>query len=293
MCALPDAPAIAKTLSGFNDTGIRAASYGKGVVMGQFDGKVAFLTGAGSGIARASSRMFAQEGAKVVIAELKPELGQATEKAIQAAGGQAIFIETNVTEDDSVRAAVAKAVEHYGKLDILVNCAGGSVPQDNVVTEVDLSVWDHTINLDLKGTFLCCRHGIPAIVKSGGGAVVNMTSWAGLVGIPWRNVYSTAKGGIISLTKTLAGEFAKQNVRVNAIAPGAIRTERSKRKYEGVSPQNPPPHIEYRLRLAERYPFSTGEPEDVAHIVLFLASEKSRLINGAIIAADGGRSAYL
>lgn len=261
--------------------------------MGAFDGKVAFLTGAGSGIARAAAKMFAAEGARVVIAEIKPELGAATERAIRDAGGDALFVPTDVTDEASVRNAFRQAVERYGRLDILHNCAGGSIPQDNVVTEVDMSVWDHTINLDLKGTFLCCRHGIPAIIKSGGGAVVNMTSWAGLVGIPWRNVYSTAKGGIISLTKTLAGEFAKQNVRVNAIAPGAIRTERSKRKYEGVSPQNPPPHIEYRLRLAQRYPFSTGEPEDVAHIVLFLASEKSRLINGAIIAADGGRSAYL
>ena len=264
--------------------------------MGQFDGKVVLLTGAGSGIARVSSGMFAQEGAKVVIAELKADLGQSAEKAIKDAGGEASFVETDVTRDDSVRAAMRRAVERYGRLDVLVNCAGGSVSEDNTVTEVDLSVWDHTINLDLKGTFLCCRHGIPEIVKSGGGAVVNMTSWAGLSGIPWRNVYSTAKGGIISLTRTLAGEFAAKNVRVNAIAPGAIRTERSKRKYEGsagAAPRNPPAHIEYRKRLAERYPFSVGEPEDVAHIIVFLASDKSRLINGAIIPAEGGRSAYL
>lgn len=166
-----------------------------GAATGQFEGKVVFLTGAGSGIARASARMFAQEGAKVVIAELKPELGQAAETAIKEAGGDAIFIETDVTRDDSVRDAVSRAVGHYGRLDVLVNCAGGSVPQDDVVTDVSLAVWDHTINLDLKGTFLCCRHAIPEIIKSGGGAVVNMTSWAGLVGIPWRNVYSTAKGG--------------------------------------------------------------------------------------------------
>lgn len=261
--------------------------------MGQFDGKVAFLTGAGSGIARASSRMFAEEGARVVIAELKAELGQATEKAIRDAGGQAVFIETNVTQDDSVRDAVRKAVEQYGRLDVLVNCAGGSILEDNTVTEVDLSVWDYTINLDLKGTFLCCRHAIPEIVRSGGGAVVNMTSWLGLIGAPWRNVYSTAKGGIISLTKTLAGEFAHRGVRVNAIAPGPVRTERNLRKYGATPPPNPTPAMQYRIRLAERYPYSTGQPEDIANIILFLTSEKSRMINGAIIPADGGRSAYL
>src|SRR3972149_105789 len=131
--------------------------------MGAFDGKVAFLTGAGSGIARAAAKMLAAEGARVVIAEIKPELGAATERGIRDAGGGALFVPTDVTDEDSVRNAFRQAVERYGRLDILHNCAGGSIPQDNVVTEVDMSVWDHTINLDLKGTFLCCRHGIPAI----------------------------------------------------------------------------------------------------------------------------------
>lgn len=261
--------------------------------MGTFDGKVAFLTGAGSGIARASAKMMAQEGARVVIAELKPELGAATEKAIRDAGGQALFVETDVTRDDSLRVAVGTAVGHFGRLDILVNCAGGSVLEDNTLTEVDLSVWDHTINLDLKGTFLSCRNAIPEIVKAGGGAVVNMTSWLGLIAAPWRNVYSTAKGGIISLTKTLACEFVHKNVRVNAVAPGAVRTERNLRKYGGSAPAASAAAMQYRTRLAERYPYSVGEPEDVANIILFLASDRARMINGAIIPADGGRSAYL
>lgn len=261
--------------------------------MGQFDGKVAFLTGAGSGIGRISAKMLAQEGARVVIAELKPELGLAAEAAIKDAGGNAAFIETDVTDDGSVSKAARAAVERFGRIDILVNCAGGSVPQDNIATEVDLAVWEHTINLDLKGTFLTCRHVIPEIVKAGGGAVINFTSWLGIMGGPSRNVYSTAKGGIVSLTKTLAGEFAAQGVRVNAIAPGVVRTERSLRKNADTNPDNPPPPIVYRRRLAERYPFSIGEPEDIGNVVLFLASGKSRMITGAIIPADGGRSAYL
>jgi NAD(P)-dependent dehydrogenase (short-subunit alcohol dehydrogenase family) len=261
--------------------------------MGQFDGKVAFLTGAGAGIGRISAKMLAQEGARVVIAELKPELGLAVEAMIRDAGGTAAFIATDVTDDNSVCKSARAAIERYGRIDILVNCAGGSVPEDNIATQVDLAVWDHTINLDLKGTFLTCRHVIPEIVKAGGGAVINFTSWLGIVGGPFRNVYSTAKGGIVSLTKTLAGEFAAQGVRVNAIAPGVVRTERSLRKNADINAANPPPPIVFRRRLAERYPFSIGEPEDIGNVVLFLASNKSRMITGAIIPADGGRSAYL
>ena len=261
--------------------------------MGQFDGKVAVLTGAGVGIGRISAMMLAQEGAQVIIAELSPESGMAAEAAIRAAGGTAVFVQTDVTDDASVSQTTRTTVERFGRIDILVNCAGGSVAEDNVATKVDLAVWDHTINLDLKGTFLACRHVIPEIVKAGGGAVINFTSWLGIVGGPSRGVYSTAKGGIVSMTKTLAGEFAAQGVRVNAIAPGVVRTERSLRKNADVNPENPPPAIVYRRRLAERYPFSIGEPEDIGNVVLFLASPKSRMITGAIIPADGGRSAYL
>jgi NAD(P)-dependent dehydrogenase (short-subunit alcohol dehydrogenase family) len=156
-----------------------------------------------------------------------------------------------------------------------------------------MSVWDHTINLDLKGTFLSCRHGLPHIAKAGGGAVVNFTSWLGVMGAPFRNVYSTAKGGVVTLTKALASEFASQRVRVNAIAPGVVHTERTMRKNADTYGDNPPPRVVYRRRLAERYPLSIGYPDDIANVVVFLASEKARMITGAVIPADGGRSAYL
>ena len=261
--------------------------------MGDFDGKFAFLTGAGAGIGRISSIMLAQQGARVVLAELRPESGKAVEAAIKDLGGDATFVQVDVTDDSSVSKAARATIDQYGSIDILVNCAGGSVPQDGLVTELDLLAWDHTINLNLKGTFLPCRHIIPEIVKVGGGSVINFTSWLGIMGGQFRNAYSTTKGGIVSLTKTLAAEFAAQGVRINAIAPGSIRTERSLVKNADNYAENPPPTIVYRRRLAERYPFSVGEPEDIGNVVLFLASNKSRMITGAIIPADGGRSAYL
>ena len=132
--------------------------------MGRLDGKVAFITGAGSGIARSAAELFTREGAKVAIAELKPELGQATEQLVRDAGGDAVCIETDVTQEASVKAAIQKTVERYGKLDILYNCAGGSIAEDKTVTEVDMSVWQHTQSLDLLGPFLCCRHGIPELI---------------------------------------------------------------------------------------------------------------------------------
>src|SRR5262245_45480055 len=126
--------------------------------MGQIPDTVAFITGAGSGIARAAARLFAHEGAKVVIAELKPELGRASEQDVRNAGGEATFIETDVTNEESVKSAVQQTVARYGKLNLLYNCAGGSISQDAPVIEVDMSVWQHTMSLDVLGTFLCCRH---------------------------------------------------------------------------------------------------------------------------------------
>src|SRR6266478_3068060 len=169
--------------------------------MARPQGKVAFITGAGSGIARAAARLFAQEGARVAIAELKPELGRSSEQVVRDSGGDAAFIETDVTNEDSVRNSIQQTIKQFGKLDILYNCAGGSIVQDKPVTDVDMFVWQHTISLDLLGCFLCCRHGIPELTKAGGGAVVNMSSVAALRGFQG-HVYAAAKGGIISLTRS-------------------------------------------------------------------------------------------
>ncbi len=265
--------------------------------MGRLEGKVAFITGAGSGIARAAARLFAREGAKVVIAELKPDLGQASERWIREAGGEATFIQTDVTQEASVRQAIQGAVERYGKLDVLYNCAGGSVVEDTRVTDVEMWVWEHTQSLDLLGTFLCCRYGIPELIKAGGGSIVNMSSVAALRGSFPVHVYVAAKGGIISLTKALAGEYAPQGIRANAICPGVVLTDRVKQRFgEDLDSPAPNPQAQAMAQSIKsqlkRYPFSVGQPEDIAHVALFLASDESRMITGAIIPADGGLSAY-
>ncbi len=263
--------------------------------MGRLDGKVVFITGAGSGIARAASQIFTREGAKVVIAELQPELGQAAEKLVREGGGEATFVETDVTKEDSVKNAIDTTLEVYGKLDVLYNSAGGSIVEDGKVTEVDMSVWNHTISLDLLGTFLCCRHGIPKLIESGGGSIINMSSVVALRGSFPLHVYTSAKGAILSFTQVLAGTYARNNIRANAICPGVIMTDRVKQRF-GESLDIPAPNaqaaaINLKAQI-EKYPFSVGEPEDIARIALFLASDESRMVNGVAIPGDGGLSAY-
>lgn len=254
---------------------------------GRLAGKVAFITGAGSGIGRASALLFASEGAKVTIAELVPELGKSTVEAIVDAGGEALFAETDVTNEASVESAVAQTMSRFGALHVLFNCAGGSIPEDGLATEIDLSVWEHSLTLDLKGTFLCCRHVIPQIIESGGGSVVNSSSIVALQG-QGLHAYSAAKGGVLSLTRALAGSYGPQGVRVNAICPGLILTDRIRARIgTGLMEQAAAAGFS-----TESHPFSIGEPEDIARIALFLASDESRMIHGATIPAEGGMSAY-
>jgi NAD(P)-dependent dehydrogenase (short-subunit alcohol dehydrogenase family) len=255
--------------------------------------KVALVTGGGAGgIGGATALAFAREGAKVVIADLKPEAGEATLEAVRAAGGTGLFVRTDVTREDEIREAVRRGVERFGALHVLFSSAGGSVPADDFITEVDLAVFEHTIRLDLLGTMLACRHAIPEIVRAGGGAVVNMSSGAALRGASPAHVYTAAKGAIVSLTRAMAGTYAKQKVRVNAIAAGRIL---SARVVESIgSPGKPGPYVDRQDaagRLKE-YPFWVGQPEDIASIAVFLASDESRMITGVTIPADGGRSSY-
>lgn len=263
--------------------------------MGRLEGKVAFLTGAGAGIAKATAKAYVREGAKVAIIEINREAGQAAEGEIRNAGGEAIFIETDVTRDDSVRRAVEATVSRFGRLDVIMNCAGGSLQEDAPVHEMNLDVWHRTVALNLLHPFLSCRHGIPHLIKAGGGSIINITSHIGLMG-SIKPAYAATKGGIISFTRTLAAQYVQHGIRANAIAPGSIRTERQIKRYENkdwVLAEKPTPAARERIVAQKLYPFSVGEPGDIAAIAVFLASDESRMLTGTTIAADGGRSSYL
>ncbi len=245
--------------------------------------KTALISGAGSGIGRAAALRFAEEGARVVLAELRPELGEPAAEAVRAAGGEAVFVQTDVTDEQSVARCVAEAVRRFTRLDVLFNCAGGSIEADAPITEVDLDVFDHTIGLDLKGTMLCCRHGIPELVRAGGGSVVNCSSIVALRGGFPMHVYSSAKGAILAFTRSIAGTYASQRVRANAICPGVVLSERIRQRFGEHAEQTP---------IDENHPFAIGQPEDIANVALFLASDESRMVTGAVIPAEGGLAAF-
>jgi len=257
--------------------------------------KVAFITGAGAGIGRACAERFATEGASVVIAEIDEDSGRAAEASVGT--DQSLFVKTDVTDEESITGALAAAEERFGMINVLVNCAGGSITGDKAVTDVAPEVWDHTINLDLKGPFLCCRLGIPLLEKAGGGSIVNFTSVVALKGAFGGHVYTAAKGAIISLTQALAGTYWRQNIRANAIAPGIVLSDRVASRLQmnqaGSAEQQIAHSIAQDNRLVDRrHPFGHGMPEDIASVALFLASDESRMVNAAVIPAEGGASHY-
>jgi NAD(P)-dependent dehydrogenase (short-subunit alcohol dehydrogenase family) len=261
--------------------------------MGKLDGQVAFLTGAGAGIAKATAKAFVAEGAKVALAEINREAGERAEGEIRQTGGEALFVETDVTQDASVQRAIAATVERFGRIDVLFNCAGGSAQDDHPVHEMDLDVWHRTVALNLLHPFLACRHGIPHMMKAGRGSIINVASHLGLTG-SLKPAYAACKGGLISFTKTLAAQYAQHGIRANAIGVGTVRTERQIARYETKGfLESEGPAARERATLQALYPFSRGEPEHVASIAVFLASEDSHMITGTTLAADGGRSSYL
>src|SRR3989304_6880869 len=191
------------------DSHLSSYHTGRRRLMGRLQGKVAFITGAGAGIAKASALAFIREGAKVALAEIKPEVGRATEKQARDAGGDAIFIETDVTQDAAVKRAIDAAVERYGRLDILMNCAGGSMVEDVPVHKMDLAVFERTIALNLRHPFLCCRHGIPHMIAGGGGSIINFSTWLALIG-GGKPAYAAAQGGLVSFPRTPAPGSLKE-----------------------------------------------------------------------------------
>lgn len=247
--------------------------------MDRLKGKVAFITGGTGGIGEVACRRFAAEGARVVIAGRRKAEGERIAEEIRAAGGQALFVRTDVTEEASVEAALAETVATFGRLDVLYNNAGGSSAKDGPVTETPAEVFWETIRLDLFGTWLCCHFGIPHLIRAGGGSVINTASIMGAMGVPRRDAYSASKGGVIALTRAMAVEYAAQGVRVNVLVPGAVATERVLAYFASE------PHLEAQRRA---YLLGLSEPEDVANAALFLASDESRRTTGQMLPVDSG-----
>lgn len=251
--------------------------------MGRLDGKVAFITGGGGGIGRATAERFAEEGAKVVIAEINEEVGAAAAESARAfaanSGGDAHFINCDVTDKASVEAAIAETVSRFGKLDILHNNAGGSTVDDGPVTEAPEEEFWRVIKLDLYGTFLCSKYGIPEIIKAGGGSVINMSSNVALMALPGRDCYTAAKGGIASMTRSMAVEYAPNKIRVNAIAPSVTLSDRVK-KLMAASPE-----VE---KIGETHLLGLGLPIHIANMAVYLASDESEITTGQVISVDSG-----
>jgi NAD(P)-dependent dehydrogenase (short-subunit alcohol dehydrogenase family) len=245
-------------------------------------GKVALVTGGGSGIGRASALTFAREGAKVVVADVVVEGGEETARLIQQRGGEAIFVKTDVSQAADVEALIARAVQTYGRLDCAHNNAG---IEGAAATTIDYAedAWERVIAINLKGVWLCMKYEIPHLLKQGG-AIVNTASTAGLVGYRGGSAYVASKHGVVGLTKTAALEYAKAGVRVNAVCPGAIDTPMMGR-LTGHRPQR-------AERMAASEPVGRmGRPEEIGEAVVWLCSEAASFVTGHAMAVDGGITA--
>jgi NAD(P)-dependent dehydrogenase (short-subunit alcohol dehydrogenase family) len=244
--------------------------------MPRLAGKVAFITGGATGIGRATAILFAREGARVAIADIDVPAGEET---AHLASNGSILVRTDVTDPDSLQSAIRATVDKFGRLDVLHNNAGGSTAADDTAVNATLDEFWRAIKLDLYGTFLGCRFGIPELIKAGGGSVINMSSNVALMGVPGRDCYTAAKGGIAAITRSLAVAYAAQKVRVNAIAPSATMTDRVRRLVAGNAALT---------KLADSHLLGLIEPEDIANMALYLASDESRIVTGQVLPVDSG-----
>jgi NAD(P)-dependent dehydrogenase (short-subunit alcohol dehydrogenase family) len=251
---------------------------------GRLDGKVALITGSGSGMGRSAAELFAAEGAKVVVTDVVDDAGNATVDAIRAAGGEATYERADVSQSRDCEAMVRRATETYGGLHILYNNAGIFPGDDGGVLDTPESTWETVMQINLKGVWLGCRAGIPAMIASGGGSIVNVASFVALMGAATAQIaYTASKGGVLSMTREIAVEYARQGIRANALCPGPIETPLLAELLSDPV---------RRARRMVHIPMGRlGQAEELAKAALFLASDDSSFMTGASLVVDGGITA--
>jgi NAD(P)-dependent dehydrogenase (short-subunit alcohol dehydrogenase family) len=250
----------------------------------RLEGKVALITGASSGIGRESALLFASEGAKVVVADVNDAAGAAVVSEIESAGGAAMYVHADVSKAADAESMVRAAEERFGKLDVLFNNAGIMHSDDDNAITTEESVWDLTMNINLKGVFLGCKYGIPALRRAGGGSIINVASFVALLGAATPQLaYTASKGGVLAMTRELAVIHAREHIRVNAICPGPLRTELLMKFLDTEAKK--------QRRLVHIPMGRFGEAIEIAKSALFLASDESSFTTGATFTVDGGITA--
>ncbi len=249
--------------------------------MKRFVGKTVLVTGGTGGIGRATALAFAREGANVVIVGRREPEGRETSRLIECDGGDAIFIPVDVSREADARMMVQETMKRYGRLDAVFNNAGVDGKPGNIPDQTEEN-FDFVIGINVKGLWLSMKHEIPALLESGGGAIVNNSSAMGLVGSAGMAIYSASKHAVIGLTRSAALEFAKQRIRVNAVAPGGVQTDMLDRVTGG-------PHTEYRAKMAAFHPLGRiAAPEEITGAVLWLCSDEASFVTGHVLSVDGG-----
>ena len=250
----------------------------------RLEGKVALITGAAGGIGKVAAERFAGEGAKVMVADVTDDAGEATAASIRDAGGEAAYVRADVSDPADAERMVASAVDRFGRLDVLYNNAGIMHAADESVLTTPEDVWDRTIDINLKGVFLGCRYGIPAMLESGGGSIINVASFVALMGAAVPQIaYTASKGGVLAMTREIAVEFARRGIRANALCPGPIETPLTGQILDTPEKRN--------RRLVHIPVGRFGRAEEIAEAALFLASDESSLMTGAALVVDGGITA--